>query len=147
MVRAARIEVECVQRIAPSKAPKHCLNARNFSNGIRLVSRAEVPVACCAGQSDVAAKICSFARTPCLDKTPNIFVPPLRSALLTTYTRSLTATFHREKREDSYFRAAPSALDREAAACVAIRPKDFDASSQLRVLINGGIIQDESFLT
>ena len=82
-----------------------------------------------------------------LDKTPNIFAPPLRSALLTTYTRSLTATFHREKREDSYFRAAPSALDREAAACVAIRPKDFDASSQLRVLINGGIIQDESFLT
>jgi len=76
MVRAARIEVECVQRIAPSKAPKHCLNARNFSNGIRLVSRAEVPVACCAGQSDVAAKICSFARTPCRRQNSKHFRSP-----------------------------------------------------------------------
>jgi hypothetical protein len=73
-------------------------------------------------------------------KAPNIFAPHFRSTLSTTHTHSLTAVCHREKRGDRYFRAAASALACEAADFVAIRPKEFGASPQLREFINGGII-------
>jgi hypothetical protein len=67
--------------------------------------------------------------------------------LLTAYTPSLTVACHREKRGDPWFRAAPPALACKAATIVAMRPKDFGASPLLRGFINGGIIQDESFIT
>jgi hypothetical protein len=114
-----------------------------LSRGEALVLAAPVAAMNSASQQMLAGSLESVA----LGETSNMFALPFRYPMLTRYTRSLTVACHRKHTETLSSELHPQLLIAKPRRSLLSRQKHFGASSLLRDFIDGGIIQDERFLT